>query len=154
MKIIRRSGSQLALLILALLGVADAVYLTVVHYNDQVTLVCPSAGFISCTNVITSKYSYVPGTTIPVSIPGLGWCLVIIALSLVGLYLGAERRWLRLAEFVWTLLGMLTILYLIYAEIVQIRQICLWCTFLHVLIFFMFLIALGRLPKSGSAEGG
>ena len=152
MNLVRRSGWQLALLVLALLGAADAIYLTLVHYNDQVTLACPDTGFVNCANVITSKYSYVPGTAVPISIPGLGWCLIIIALALLGLYLGAEPRWLRLAEFIWTLLGMLTVLYLIYAEIVQIRNLCLWCTVLHVLILLMFLIALGRLPQRSTED--
>jgi uncharacterized membrane protein len=145
MNLIRRSGSQLALLILGLLGAADAIYLTIAHYDDQVGVACPSTGVINCANVITSKYSYVPGTSMPITIPGLAWCLVIIALALTGLYVGAGQRWLRIAEFLWTLLGMLTVLYLIYAEIVLIRNICLWCTALHALILIMFLITLFRL---------
>jgi uncharacterized membrane protein len=143
---LRRSGSQLALLIMGILGAVDAIYLTLVHYDDQVTLACPNTGFVNCTSVITSKYSYVPGTSIPITWPGLAWCLVIVALALAGLFLGAEWRWLRIAEFAWTFLGMLTVLYLVYAEIVQIRNICIWCTVLHVLILLMFLVALVRLP--------
>lgn len=146
MHLVRRSGSQLALLILGILGFADGIYLTLVHYDDQVTLACPSTGFVNCANVITSQYSYVPGTSIPITIPGMAWCLVLITLAVIGVYLGAERRWLRVAEFAWTSLGVLTILYLIYAEIVLIRNICIWCTVLHGLILLMFLIALVRLP--------
>lgn len=147
MSVMRRSGSQLALLILGLLGIADAIYLTIVHYDDQVVLACPNTGFVNCANVITSTYSYVPGTGIPITIPGLAWCLIIVALASAGLFLGAEQRWLRIAEFIWTLLGVLTVLYLVYAEIVQIRNICLWCTALHGLILIMFLIALVRLRE-------
>lgn len=146
MNLLRRAGSQLALLILGLLGVADAIYLTIVHYDDQVTLACPSTGFVNCANVITSKYSYVPGTSLPITLPGMFWCLVVVVLALIGLKVGADTRWLKIGEFVWTLLGMLTVLYLIYAEIVLIRNICLWCTALHGLILVMFLIALARLP--------
>lgn len=141
-----RSGSQLALLLLAILGMADAFYLTLAHYDEQVTLACPNTGFVNCAPVITSQYSYVPGTSIPISLPGLAWCLAVAGLALIGIFLGAEWRWLRLAEFLWTLLGMFTVLYLVYVEIVLVRNLCLWCTVLHVLILLMFLIALVRLP--------
>lgn len=146
MSLLRRSGAQLALLILAILGMADAIYLTLAHYNESVTLVCSDSGFVNCTRVITSPYSYVPGTALPISLPGLAWCLVIALLALLGIFLGAERRWLRLAQFAWTLLGMLTVLYLVYVEIVLLHNLCAWCTALHVLILLMFLIAVFHLP--------
>lgn len=152
MKQIQRSGTQWALLILAILGMADAIYLTLAHYDDQVVLACPSTGFVNCGPVLTSKYSYVPGTELPISLPGLAWCLVIAGLALVGLFLGAERRWLRLATFFWTLLGMLTVLYLIYVEIVLVRNLCLWCTVLHFLILLMFLISLVQLSSRPLSE--
>ena len=146
MSLLRRSGAQLALLVLAILGMADAIYLTLAHYNESVTLVCSDSGFVNCTRVITSSYSYVPGTALPISLPGLAWCLVIALLALLGIFLGAERRWLRLAQFAWTLLGMLTVLYLVYVEIVLLHNLCAWCTALHVLILLMFLIAVAHLP--------
>lgn len=146
MNLFRRSGAQLALLILGVLGVADAIYLTLVHYDSQVTLACSNTGFINCERVVTSPYSYVPGTAIPISVPGLGWSLVVVALALIGLFLGGQRRWLRIAQFVWTLLGLLTALYLVYVELVRLHNLCAWCTVLHVLILIMFLIALVRLP--------
>lgn len=146
MNLLRRSGAQLALLILALLGMADAIYLTLAHYDDQVVLACSDSGFVNCARVTTSQYSYVPGTSLPISLPGLGWCLVVAALALVGIFLGRERRWLRVAQFVWTLLGLLTVLYLVYVEIVLLHNLCAWCTVLHILILLMFLIALVSLP--------
>ncbi len=151
MNSLRRSGSQLALLLLGILGAADAIYLTLVHYNDQVSLVCPNTGIINCATVITSKYSYIPGTNLPITFPGLGWCLVIVGLAIFGLVRG-EGRWLRRAECAWTLLGLLTVLYLVYAEIVLIRNICVWCTVLHVMIVIMFMIALIRLRESQPEE--
>lgn len=154
MSLFRRAGAQLALLVLAVLGMADAIYLTLAHYDESVTLVCSESGFVNCTRVITSPYSYVPGTALPISLPGLAWCLVIALLALLGLFLGTERRWLRLAQFAWTLLGMLTVLYLVYVEIVLLHNLCAWCTALHALILLMFLIAVARLPaRAGEDEG-
>lgn len=142
----RRSGSQLALLILALLGTGDATYLTLVHYIDRVGLACPENAVFNCTLVTTSIYAYVPRTSLPISVLGLAWCLVVVALALCGLFLDPERLWLRIAQFAWTLLGLLTVLYLVYVEIVLLHNICLWCTALHLLILLMFLFALVRLP--------
>jgi uncharacterized membrane protein len=152
MNLLRRSGAQLALLVLALLGVADAIYLTLAHYDSQVSLICSDNGFVNCARVITSKYSYVPGTSLPISLPGLGWCLVVAALALFGLFLGSERRWLRFAQFTWALLGLLTVLYLVYVEIVLLHNLCAWCTVLHALILLMFLITLVRLPGRAASN--
>lgn len=142
----RRAGHQLALLVLALLGMGDAIYLTIVHYNDRIELACPKNAVLNCTRVTTSIYAYVPGTSLPISLPGLAWCLVIAALALVGILLGTQRLWLRITQFAWTLLGLLTVLYLVYVEIVLLHDICLWCTALHLLILLMFLLTLTHLP--------
>jgi len=145
MNLLRRSGPQLALLILGMLGVADAIYLTLAHYDDQVPLVCSDSGFVNCSRVITSQYSYVPGTSLPITWPGLGWCLAVVALALLGIFLGTERRWLRVTQFVWAALGLLTVFYLLYAEIVKLDNLCAWCTVLHALIVIIFLITLTQL---------
>ncbi|HEX7736602.1 MAG TPA: vitamin K epoxide reductase family protein [Ktedonobacteraceae bacterium] len=152
MNVLRRKGVQIALLVLAILGMADAIYLTLVHYDDQVALICSDSGLVNCTKVITSTYSYVPGTSLPISLPGLGWCLVLAGLAAVGIWSGDERRWLRIAQFVWTLLGMATAVYLVYVEVVALRSICAWCTVLHVLIALAFLIAVVRLPARFSSD--
>lgn len=148
----RRAGSQLALLVLALLGTGDAIYLTLVHYNNQVELACPENAVFNCTRVISSIYAYVPGTSVPISLPGLAWCLVVALLALAGLWWGAQQRWLRITQFAWTLLGLLAVLYLVYVEIVLLHNICLWCTVLHLLILLMFLLTLVRLPTRPADE--
>ena len=139
-----RSRGQIALLVLSLLGSGIAIYLTAVHYQN-VPLICSTSGFIDCARVLSSSYSVVPGTTIPITIPGLFWCAVSAALAITGWRLGAYRRSVRLAEFAWTSLGLLTVFYLIYVEIVRLHTICLWCTILHALIFVMFLITIWHL---------
>jgi len=148
----RRSWSQIFLLVCSLLGVAIAIYLTAVHYNESVPLVCSGSGVVNCGLVLSSPYSVVPGTSIPISLPGLAWCAIMAALAITGLT--AQPRWLRPAQFAWALIGMLTVLYLVYVEIVRLHAICAWCSGLHVLILLMFLVTLVRLtsPASGEAE--
>jgi uncharacterized membrane protein len=94
----------------------------------------------------------VPGTKIPISIPGLGWCVVAGALAALAAFRWQERRELRLAMLIWTSLGMLTVFYLVYTELVRLHTICIWCTSLHIIIFVMFLIAVTQLQMQGPEE--
>jgi uncharacterized membrane protein len=143
MKQLQRSGqgSQVILLALSLLGVAIAIYLTSVHY-ENVPLVCSDSGLVNCTRVLSSPYSVIPGTSLPITIPGIVWGMMSAALAIFGLITtsGQRQRRIRIAQFAWSLLGLLTVLYLVYVEIVRLHSICAWCTALHVLILLMFLI--------------
>jgi uncharacterized membrane protein len=152
MKQFQRSKSQALLLALSLLGVAIAIYLTSVHY-ENVPLVCSASGLINCTRVLSSPYSVVPGTSLPITLPGLGWGVVSAALAIVGLFAatGLWQRRIRMAQFAWALAGLLVVLYLVYVEIVRLHTICAWCTALHVLILLMFLITLLQLQSLPSA---
>src|SRR5579875_3702580 len=96
---VQRSGTQIALLVLALIGAGIAIYLTAVHYQGA-PLVCSNTGLIDCSRVLSSSFSVVPGTSIPISIPGLGWCLVAALLAGVTIW-KPDLRSLRLAMLVW-----------------------------------------------------
>src|SRR5437667_8686151 len=155
MRHVQRSGkgSQFLLLALSLLGVAITIYLTSVHF-ENVPLVCSGSGLINCARVISSSYSVVPGTSLPITIPGFGWCVVSASLAIVGLFATTtKQRRIRIAQFIWALSGLFVVLYLVYVEIVRLRTICAWCTALHVLILLMFLVTLVQLqsPLSDSA---
>src|SRR5947209_20421146 len=149
MTYIQRSGGQIALLALSVIGAAIAVYLTTVHY-ENVPLVCSTQGFIDCARVLASSYSVVPGTTIPITVPGLGWCIVTATLALLGWRLWPDRRGLRIAECVWTSLGMLTVFYLVYVELVRLHTLCAWCTALHIILLIMLLISAVQLQQPES----
>jgi uncharacterized membrane protein len=141
----RRAWSQIFLLACSLAGVVISIYLTIVHYNEAVPLFCSSSGVVNCGLVLSSPYAVVFGTAIPISVPGLAWCLVMAALAIVGLR--TQPRWLRPAQFAWALVGLLTALYLVYVEIVRLHAICAWCSALHVLILLIFLATLVRLTS-------
>ena len=144
MRTIQRSKAQFFLLVCSLAGVGIAIYLTSVHY-ENVPLVCSDKGLVDCARVLSSPYSVVPGTSIPITIPGLFWALVSAGLAVFALYRGSERRWIRVAQFAWALVGMLTVLNLVYVEIVRLHTICAWCTAMHVLILLMFLVTIVQL---------
>ena len=140
---------QLLLLILSLVGAGIAVYLTAVHYENA-PLLCSTRGLIDCSRVLASPYSVVPGTTVPITVPGLAWCAVSAVLAIVGLRLlrPQVRHRIQQAQFAWSLLGMLTVLYLVYVELVLLHTICAWCTGLHVVILIMFLTTIVLVQRS------
>ena len=143
---IRRSGGQILIFVLSLVGIAISIYLTSVHYA-KVPLVCSTTGLVDCASVLSSSYSIVPGTTIPITIPGLAWCLAMAGLAFAAWRLWPQRRDLRIAEFILSLLGMVSVLYLVYAELVRLHRICAWCTVLHVMILIIFLVTILNLQE-------
>jgi uncharacterized membrane protein len=148
----RHFAGQIVLAVLACLSLAIAIYLTIVHYNSNVPVVCSASGLVNCENVLTSSYSVVPGTAIPVSIPGVLWSVVALVLPLAVLKFGPELRPVRLAETIWGIGGLLTVFYLIYAEIVRIHNICLWCTFVHAIVLFYLLLSIFLLQEPAMTE--
>lgn len=137
---------QIPLLVLSLLGAGIAIYLTAVHY-ENVPLICSTRGLVDCSRVLSSAYSVIPGTTVPISVPGLLWCVVSAGLAIMGLralQLQVRRR-IQVAQFAWSLLGMLTVIYLVYVELVLLHTICAWCTALHAIILVVFLTAVVQL---------
>ncbi len=146
----RRTWGQLALLALALLGAGIAIYLTFVHYQ-QVALVCSSQGFVDCARVLSSPYSNVPGTTIPITFPGLAWIVASAVLAVV-VWRFPEQRNLLLLQCVWMGLGLLAVFYLVYVELVRLHTLCAWCTGFHVIILVMLLLSILQLQNGESSE--
>ncbi len=139
--------SSAALLVLAVVGLAISAYLTTVHYAN-VPLVCSATGVVDCSAVTTSSYSVVPGTSIPITVPGMAWFVVSGGLALVALIRRrdgvVEPGWVRPAHAAWGLIGLATVLYLVWVEAVQLHRLCEWCTGVHVLVVATVLVALAR----------
>ena len=159
--VLKRERGAAALLLMAFVGVGIAVYLTAVHYA-HVPLVCSTSGAIDCGPVLKSEFSVVPGTQLPITVPGLLWFVVSGAFAAVALGSALRDRpepdRLRLAQLLWSAVGLLFVLYLVYAELVRLRHICAWCTGIHVLTLLTFLVALARwqesyLPETAAASG-
>lgn len=132
------------LLLLSLVGAGIAFYLTAVHY-EHVPLLCSANGIVDCQRVTSSAYSVVPGTSLPITVPGIGWALVSAVLAILGLRAQANNRRLARIYCIWSLLALLFVLYLVYVEIVLLHAICAWCTGLHIVVLATFLITLVQL---------
>ncbi len=122
--------------LLSLFALGVSVYLTITHYDSSVTLVCSDKGLINCAKVTSSPQSMVFGI-FPVAVLGLAFYVFMAAINspLGWRWDRREVKWLRLGSVV---VGMGFVLYLIYAEVIQIGNICLWCTSVHVATFLLF----------------
>lgn len=125
---------SLATIVLAILGIADAGYLTYVHYNES-ALVCT---FGSCLTVQSSRYAEISG--FPIAILGL-----LMYIAIAGLWL---IRWQRpslatpttMAIFCLALIGLIYSAYLTYLELFVIKAICQYCVGSAILILAILLI--------------
>ena len=123
---------------LSLAGLGVSIYLTIAHFNTSVSLVCPATGGINCEKVTTSPQSYVFG--IPVAVLGLAFYLFMVAANSPWAWRATRAPWplLRWARLGSVIVGMIFVLYLMYAELYKIGAICLWCTSVHVITFCLF----------------
>jgi uncharacterized membrane protein len=123
--------------ILSLAGLADSIWLTIVHYNSSVTLICPANSTINCEKVITSPQSIVFG--IPVAVLGLAFYLFLAVANSPWAW---RMTWppVRYARVASMVVGIVFVLYLVYTELFTIKAICLWCTSVHVITFALFVL--------------
>jgi uncharacterized membrane protein len=143
-----------ALIAFAVIGVGIAAYLTTLHYAG-VAPVCATSGVFNCEEVLTSSYSVIPGTSVPVTVPGMLWFMVSAGLAAASLVRGRrgvpEPRWLRPAHAAWGAVGMIAVFYFIHGE-VALGAICEWCTGVHILVFLSLLVTLARLRPAAAPE--
>jgi uncharacterized membrane protein len=110
---------KIAAIVLATLGLADATYLTYIHYAG-IEPVCSIAH--GCVKVQSSVWAEYHG--VPIAVVGLtGYVLILGALLFLRGDLG------RGASFGLSLFGVLYSGYLTYREIFSIEAICQWCVF-------------------------
>jgi len=146
-----------AALVLSLVGLGLGIYLTIAHLKGAQLLACANHGFIDCAAVTTSPESEVFGV-FPVAELGLGFFLVMTLLNLPWAWrptwtwlpgrLTRSRPGLEsaLPVYAWRvrlagiIVGILFILYLIYTELITLRQICLFCTYTHITTFLLFVL--------------
>ena len=121
--------------VLSVLGLGPAGYLTYEHFTSSSTLACSDNGVVNCLKVTTSSYSAVAG--VPVAVLGLVFFAVMLVLQLPPMWRRPEQA-IRLGRLAWAVVGLGTVLYLLYAELFEIDAICLWCTSVHVLTLLLF----------------
>jgi uncharacterized membrane protein len=136
---------QIAAVILSIVGLVDAIYLTVHHYTAE-EVPCSFTG--GCEMVLTSSYAEVAG--IPLAAFGAAAYFTAFVLALLAVY-GKSLTW--------KLYGALTLLmaafsgWLIYVQAVYIHAFCQYCLFsagTSITLFLIFLVSLvsRRVPET------
>ncbi len=151
---------------LSVLGLGLSIYLTIAHLAGAGILLCSNHGLVDCAAVTTSAESELFGI-FPVAELGLAFYLFMVVMNLPWVW-RPEWRWLpvrgprasarrrALPVAAWRLrlaaviLGVLFILYLIYTELITLRTICLWCTYVHITTFVLFVILVAQATFWGS----
>jgi uncharacterized membrane protein len=126
-------------LVVAVLGLADAVYLAYEHGSGSNSLACPDTGRINCTKVTTSSYSELH--SIPIAYLGVAFFVVLVAVMVPRAWASPSLslRWGRVALVVG---GLAFTVYLVWAELYELDALCLYCTGVHVAAFLLFAVTL------------
>jgi uncharacterized membrane protein len=128
-----------AAVLLALLGLGVAGYLTYVHYAELEPICAGGGG--GCERVQNSTYSELAG--IPVAVLGLvGYALILASLAVPG-----EAG--RVGGAVLALAGFGFSLYLTWLELFEIDAICQWCVVSAVLMTALAVITALRVLRPG-----
>jgi uncharacterized membrane protein len=143
---------RITMLVLTLIGLAVATYLTIIHYGHIKPLCGKSGG--SCAEVQSSTYSKVAG--IPVALIGL-----IGYVAILGSLLAPEGENSRLATTALILGGWGFSAYLTYREIFTLEKICEWCVSSAVIMTILLVLTLWRFlrgdpappPRAAAARG-
>ena len=127
------SPLSIAIFVLSIIGVLVSAYLTYAHFTEATVLACPETGIINCAKVTTSAQSHFLG--MPVSVLGLAFYIVFAGINFPTIH---RSRNLDILRFVMSAGSVLFILWLIYAELVLINNICLWCSVVHLVTLVIF----------------
>lgn len=140
----RPAFARMAIAVLALVGLLVAAYLTLYKLGYLGAIQCSIGG---CETVQSSRFAYFLG--MPVAAWGIGAYLAILALALLGVqprFAGA--RWLALALFLLSGVGVVFSAYLTYLEAFVIHAWCQWCVVSAILITLIFLLSIPGLRQA------
>jgi uncharacterized membrane protein len=134
---------RLAAIVLALIGLGVASYLTYIHYQG----INPACGLgANCIKVQTSEWSKLAG--VPVAVLGLiGYVAILVALFIPG-----ETGLVGSALI--ALVGFGFSAYLTYRELFSIHAICEWCVSSAVIMTLLAIITTVRLMREPKEERG
>ena len=138
--------------LLSLAGLGVSIYMTVAHYAGAQVLACPVSHVINCEAVTTSPQSYFLG--VPVVLLGLTNFVAMVGLTSPWAW-RSSTKWVE--QFRITLVAVATafVLWLVYAELMIIKHICIWCTSIHVITFALLAViglSMNRVKDSGQQE--
>lgn len=125
-----------ATFVLSLIGLGLSTYLTITHFRPA-DLFCTENGVFNCSLVTNSGESRFIG--IPVAFLGLGTYVVMSVLNSPWVW-RAKNYWIHVARYVLSIVSMCFVLWLLTAELLIIKSLCLYCTGVHVVTFALFIV--------------
>ena len=125
----------LILAVLDVVGLAIALYLSVVELQGGVPVCGPIHG---CEEVARSEYSRIAG--IPVAVFGVALSMVLLTLALA--WFRTDLYALLLAHYGLSLAGVLFEAYFLYLQVFVIGAVCIWCTSYGLSLIARFFVAL------------
>jgi len=137
------SKTKITLLVLALIGFLDSVYLLVLKLTSNPEMCIKGLG--DCWSVNISPYSEI--FSIPVSLLGIVAYLTLILLIWVENKSPFWQNNSILLQFGLTFTGVIYSAYLTYLEIAVIKAICPFCVLSAVIMLALFLITIARLVQ-------
>jgi uncharacterized membrane protein len=136
--------TRMAIALLALAGVLLASYLTLYNLGFLGSIQCTLGG---CEKVQTSRWSTFLG--MPVAAWGLGAYVTLLVIALLGIQpRWARERWVALALFGISAVGVAFSAWLTFLEAFVIHAWCQWCLISAVLITLIFLLSLPGLRQA------
>jgi uncharacterized membrane protein len=136
----------LVLAALDVVGLAIAMYLSVVELGGGVPVCGPVAG---CEEVARSEYSRIAG--IPVAVFGVALSLVLLSLALA--WWRTDLYVLLLAHYGLSLAGVLFELYFLSIQVFVIGAVCIWCTSYGASLVARFVVALAVWRRGQRGSG-
>ncbi len=120
--------------LVALVGLGDAVYLTIHHYTGEKVPCSVSGG---CEAVLTSSYAEIGG--IPLAMFGATAYFIAFSLAILAAF-GNRLMWKLFG--VQTAIMAIFSLYLVYVQKYEIREFCQYCLLSAAVCVTLFVIAL------------
>lgn len=137
---------RIFLIILSLLGLFDAGYLSYEHFSGFIPPCSASILFTDCGKVLSSQYSTIFG--IPLALIGVFHYSFVFLLTF--LMVSFKHKWLKYLLILETKLGFLASAYFVFLQIAVIKSICLYCmvsALISTLIFLITITAFSRERK-------
>lgn len=136
--------ARMGIAVLSLLGIFVALYLSMYKWGMMGPIQCSIGG---CETVQNSPWSVLFGQ--PVAVWGLGAYITLLVISVLGLQPRfACERWVALALFGISGVGVLFSAYLTYLEAAVIHAWCQWCVISAILITLIFLLSVPGLKRA------
>lgn len=134
-----RSDNKIAKLpllaaLVALVGLGDAIYLTIHHYTGE-KVPCSVTG--GCEAVLNSSYAEIGG--IPLAVFGAAAYFIAFSLAILAAF-GNRLMW-KLFGFQVTIMAIFSV-YLLYVQKYEIREFCQYCLLSAAVCVTLFAIAL------------